>query len=372
MTALVSALELPGFTPGLELNRRFYREILRELLSRHFPDLPYSAALAGEGSDVLGFDSERSMDHNWGPRGVLFLSPRDHRRHARALHELLVHALPPTFLGFPTNFTHPRRTYLVQQMSPVPAGPVNHLVRIFTLRSFFVHYLGLDPDRPLSSRDWLTLPQQALLEVTGGDVFHDGLGRLEAIRAKLAYYPRDVWLYMMYCQWLRVANELSYQARSGEGGDELGSRILAARMVEELVKLAFLIERRYIPYSKWRGSAFLRLGAAMELGPVLEGAIDAATWRERQVYFGRAYQILARRHNELGITIPVSPALSDFHGRGYTVIDAGSFMEALKHEIEDEGLRNMRYEIGSVDQFINHARINHERYLHRVLRFIIK
>jgi hypothetical protein len=43
------------------------------MLRAEYPALSYSAALIGWGSDVLGFDSERSTDHNWGPRLQLLL-----------------------------------------------------------------------------------------------------------------------------------------------------------------------------------------------------------------------------------------------------------------------------------------------------------
>ena len=59
------------------------------------------------------------------------------------------------------------------------AGPVAHKVEIHTLRQFFLDRLGVDPRSGLSLRDWLMLPQQKLLEVTAGRVYHDGLGELE-------------------------------------------------------------------------------------------------------------------------------------------------------------------------------------------------
>ncbi len=57
---------MPGcqFVPGRELSRAFYHEVVRELVR----DVEHSAALLGWGSDVLGFDTERSTDHGWGPR----------------------------------------------------------------------------------------------------------------------------------------------------------------------------------------------------------------------------------------------------------------------------------------------------------------
>jgi len=64
---------MPAFVPGLELNRRFYEQVVRPLLDASFPGLPYAAALLGPGSETLGFDTEMSMDHDWGARMFIFL-----------------------------------------------------------------------------------------------------------------------------------------------------------------------------------------------------------------------------------------------------------------------------------------------------------
>jgi hypothetical protein len=64
---------LDAFIPGLELNRLFFEEVVRPLIAAQFPDLAYSAALIGYGSDVLGYDTVLSTDHEWGPRLLLFL-----------------------------------------------------------------------------------------------------------------------------------------------------------------------------------------------------------------------------------------------------------------------------------------------------------
>ncbi|HLU36909.1 MAG TPA: hypothetical protein VKZ61_14150, partial [Thermomicrobiales bacterium] len=61
------------FIPGRELSARFYTEAVRPILDAHAAGIPYAAALVGPGSDVLGFDTPRSMDHDWGPRLTLFL-----------------------------------------------------------------------------------------------------------------------------------------------------------------------------------------------------------------------------------------------------------------------------------------------------------
>lgn len=54
------------FLPVLELSRRLNEDVIHLLLERYFPDLSYAAARIGPGSDVIGFDTEMSMDHDWG------------------------------------------------------------------------------------------------------------------------------------------------------------------------------------------------------------------------------------------------------------------------------------------------------------------
>ena len=66
---------------------------------------------------------------------------------------------------------------------------------------------------------------------------------------------------MLAAQWTWVAQEEAFVGRAVEVGDELGSRVMAARVVRELMRLCFLLERAYAPYSKWLGSAFARLDA---------------------------------------------------------------------------------------------------------------
>lgn len=69
------------FVPGLRLCHRYYTEAVRPLLTEAYPDLRYAAGRLGAGSEVLGFDTERSVDHDWGPRLELFLTPDDLDRH---------------------------------------------------------------------------------------------------------------------------------------------------------------------------------------------------------------------------------------------------------------------------------------------------
>ncbi len=75
------------FVSGRELNRLYYQETVAPIISSDFRRLRYSAALIGPGSDVLGYDSERSTDHGWGPRLLLFLADDDHHSIAGSISE---------------------------------------------------------------------------------------------------------------------------------------------------------------------------------------------------------------------------------------------------------------------------------------------
>ena len=93
------------FVSGRELSRRFYQEQVHPVLHIGYPGLPYSAALLGRGSEVLGFDDEMSRDHNWEPRVLLFLGDADHARYGKAVDRSLRDGLPARFAGYPTQFS---------------------------------------------------------------------------------------------------------------------------------------------------------------------------------------------------------------------------------------------------------------------------
>ncbi len=340
---------MPSFVPGLELGGALYRELVRPILDEEFPRLSHSAALLGTGSEILGYDSERSTDHSWGPRLQLFLRSEDCAQDSSAIQGVLARRLPHRFRGFPTDFGPPD-AHGVRLPQDMETGPVAHRVEVHEVGRFLIECLGFDPRGEISSRDWLTTPAHLLLSITAGAVYYDGLGELEPVRARLAWYPHDVWLYLLACQWKRIAQEEPFVGRCGEAGDDLGSRIVAARLVRDVMRLSFLLERQYAPYSKWLGTAFAGLHCAAALGSPLRQALEADDWPAREQALGRAYEIAGALHNGLGITEPVDPSLRPFHGRPSKVLGAERFVEATRRAIHDEKLA-ARSDVGSVDQF---------------------
>ena len=198
-----------GFVPGIELNRAFYTEVVGPVVARW----PHGAALLGWGSDVLGYDTERSTDHGWGPRVTVFVGEDDLATVRGAVDE----GLPDEFAGRPVRYGWDR-------------VEARHHVDVVELGSWLHGQLGRDPGRACRLPTGSSHPQQQLLGVLGGAVYHDPEGALSAVRQALAWYPDDVWAWLVACQWHRVAQEEPFAGRAAEVGDDLGSRVVAARL----------------------------------------------------------------------------------------------------------------------------------------------
>ncbi|HEX8068397.1 MAG TPA: DUF4037 domain-containing protein [Pyrinomonadaceae bacterium] len=341
-----------NFTPGLALSEAYYREAVRPVLAARFPALPHAAAHLGWGSEVLGFDDAISTDHYWGPRCYVFLTEPDRARLGAEIGRVLGDELPFTFRGYPTNFGGQREGD-VWRMEPRNERPVQHLVHVESVENFFGWYLGGNPLGELTHADWLTFAEHKLLGVTAGAIFQDEPGELTEARRRLGYYPRDVWLCLLAAQWLKLAEEEAFVGRAGARGDELGSAVIAARQVRLVMRLCFLLERRYAPYAKWLGAAFARLECAAELSPLLRKVLSSETWRERETHLAAAYEACARRHNALGVTPPLAPEPRDYYGRPFRVLHAERFAAATHAAIADERLRAPQFEKGSTNQWVD-------------------
>ena len=301
-------------SPGLELCRRFYGEVVRPLMT-----VPHSAAVIGRGSEVLGFDDEMSTDHNCEARALLFVEEG----------VACQPEVPNRFAGRPA------------------------FVEVHTIRSYFEQQLGFDPAQDLAVRDWFTFPEHKLRMFTAGAVFHDDLG-LQSVRERLAYYPDDVWRYLMIAAWWRVHPEMNLVGRSGYVGDELGSAVIGAQLVQDLMRLCFLMEREYAPYSKWFGTAFSRLSCGSTMEPVLRDVLRAETWQEREQALMAAYRLVGELHNRLEITAPVELGIEQMCGRPFKVV-WGDFPGALAAEIQDPEVRRIaeRWPVGGIDHVRN-------------------
>ena len=338
------------FLPGLELSQHFYFEAVLPILQRSLAGIPFSAARLGTGSEVLGFDTERSADHEWGPRLQIFLSEEGARTRGESVSRALSEQLPKSFGGWPTHF-HAPDGGPIGHMAHTD-GPVNHRIAITSIAGWFGSEVGFDPLAGISTLDWLAAPTQRLAENTGGAVLSDGLGELAEARRRLQWYPADLWRYALACQWQRISQEEAFVGRAGEVGDDLGSAVVAARLVREIVRLSFLLERRWAPYAKWLGSSFDTLAIAALLREHLRGVLDATSWQQREAGLCAAYEIAGRAQNALALSEPVDPSVRPYHGRPFLVLHAERFAGALHRSIADPEVRDLPL-LGTIDQVVD-------------------
>jgi hypothetical protein len=341
------------FIKGMQLSELFFLEAVQPLLAKNFPDLLYSTARLDRGSDVLGFDTPQSMDHCWGPRLTIYLKEKDFKLLASKINQMLADELPLEIHGIPTHFRNKEDSGgFLQKLAH---GPVDHYVDFTTIRRFFCENTGLQvaPGKPIRDADWLKVPQQKLRAIASGKIFYDGLGELNEVQQSFSWYPHDVWLYLMANQWRHIDQEEPFVGRCGDVDDELGSRLVASRLVGEMIRLCFLMERQYAPYSKWLGTAFSRLQCSADLSPVFHQALDSQNWKERERHLSDAYKIVMRKHNDLKITTLIEPEITPFFNRPYLVPHSARFVEALLSTIRSPEVKKWFPYVGSLDQFVH-------------------
>jgi hypothetical protein len=352
---------VPKFIPGLKLSELYYTQCVEPIIKSKFPHLKYSAGLIGTGSEILGYDDAQSRDHNWGLRLIIFLAENGFDEIKERLDRQLRKTLPHEFMGYSTSFSKPDERG-VRLSASKTSGEVDHFIVFSTMRSFFKEYLSIDPNQKLEAITWLTLPQQKLLTLVRGRIFHDDLG-LGTIIRKFEYYPRNVWLFILASQWEKISELEAFVARTAVVGDELGSKILASRIVRYLMELCFLMEKKFAPYAKWFGTAFGELDIASEITPVLDHVLTSTSIKERESFLASAYSIVVKRHNSLKVTKLMHTVVSKYYDRPYLIIHAGTFAKQIRKEIRDPVLRRIPL-IGSVDQLFDNEDVTLNADMH--------
>ena len=339
------------FIKGMQLSEMFFNEVVKQIIDTNFSDLKYSAGLIGSGSEVLGFDTERSTDHNWGPRVMIFVEEKDFTKKDK-ISKVFSKQLPAIFRGYSTHFGNPNEEGN-QVLSKIKKGQlINHRVEIFTIKSFFEDYLKVDPNNDLNIFDWLTFSEQKLRTIQSGKIFYDQI-ELTNLKSKFEYYPEDMWFFLLASEWTKIGQEEAFVGRCGDVNDELGSKIIATRLVQSIMRLCFLMEKEYAPYSKWFGTAFAKLKSAKKLIPIFHKIISSENWQKREKYLSKAYEVVASMHNELKITKQLPTKVTEFHDRPYLVIHGDVFAEKIKKQIKNKDILHIKLNIGSVNQITN-------------------
>lgn len=334
---------LPQFVPGGELNRALYQEVIAPILV----DLnikKYSACLLGTGSDVLGYDTAMSMDHDWGPRLQIFLEYDNDIQFIKS--ELSKH-LPLKFHGFPVFVS--RNDDNTTRLDADHG--TEHRIEVTNIDEFFSAQLGIDVAHEWTMGDWLLTSQQNLLQVTKGFLYRDDLG-VEQLRNRFRFFPKEITIYILASLWQRIGQEEHLVGRAGYEGDELGAKIIAARLVRDLMRICFLLEGKYFPYPKWLGKAFSELACASAIAPICELTLNSCDWQSRDKHLARLFEAVAELQNNAQMCIVLPGKVQPFFGRPFSAIHLHSpFADALRDEIKNPDLSKIANDnlIGSID-----------------------
>lgn len=317
---------------GLDIAERYHQDVVRPLLLRRWPRLSYAAGRLGGGSEVLGLDDAMSRDHDWGLRLQVFVTADL----VAAVQDTLEQDLPDIFLGLPTRFALTGSTQARPHVS------------VSTVTSFACDRLGFDPAAGISLHDWLSVTGQAMLEVTAGRVFQDDFGELARTRRELEWYPDGLWRYLLACAWRRIDQELPLMARAGDRGDDAGSRVIGARLVDVAMHLGFLLNRAWMPYPKWRGTQLTLLPGMDAATRSLRRALTGRHWESRLTSYTTALEQLLVLQREAGLPSPTS-ATEPFRDRPYVAV-YDQLVPRLLTSIADEQVRVLPVGIGSIEQ----------------------
>ena len=304
---------------GLELARAYYRAHLAPLLAGELSALaPYLAVgLLGAGSECLGYDDALSADHDFGPALCLLLPGEEVvDRHAAFRLERAYAALPKEFMG-----------YCRPALSPVGGGRHG----VLRTAEFFLSHTGT-PDGRLSYDGWLSLPEQALLEATNGEIFTDPYGEVSAIRRRLAYLPEDVRL-------LRLAGHILLMGQAGQynypraiaRGELAAAQMAAIAFAESAVSAVFLLNFTYRPYYKWCHRAMRGLARLSELSEPLAYLISSGNGEGE---CARKSAVIAE------VTARIVTTLREDGLSSYTGDTAEGHAYAVREHIGDPDLRN--------------------------------
>lgn len=230
---------------GLQLARELWQAV-SPLLHAKAPNIMDHAAvgLVGEGSECLGCDDELSRDHDFGPAFCLWL-PQAVLTARRPDVEALMALLPEHFNGFAV------------RMSPAACGG---RVGPLAIETFYRRFIGL-PRAPETWQEWLTIPETSLAVATNGEVFEDKAGTFTEIREKLlAFYPEDVRRKKIAARCMIMAQAGQYNLpRCLKRGETIAVLLAKARFAEAAISMAFLLNRRYMPFYKWAGRCVANL-----------------------------------------------------------------------------------------------------------------
>lgn len=255
----------------IDISRAFFEEVVKPILERHFPEETAQTAFGvfGYGSEALRLDDAYSRDHHWGLRIDALMPQAVFEEKREAMSATLSAELPDTFRG--------------HQLQDGPIAGVG--LAPDSLTGMLRRTIGLEHP-PSTDLEWLSIPEEDIIHVINGEVWHDPLGEFTQMRAVLnGYYPEPVRLRRI-AHWCRYFSGMgTYALRRAILRNNLHyCNITFSRALRLGVQIAFLLEKTYCPYDKWTMAYFDQLPRlSQRLRPIIDEAVQLTTGWERKL-----------------------------------------------------------------------------------------
>ena len=293
----------------IDISHQFFEQVVKPILAEKFPQETAQTAFGvfGYGSEALKLDDEFSRDHHWGLR-IDALMPDDIFRSQRAeIMQVLTANLPDTFQG------HSLREGHVSGAGLAPDS----------LQAFLTRTVGIDRP-PETYREWLNLPEEDVMPIINGEVWHDPAGQFTTIRNTFNnYYPEPVRLRRI-AHWCRYFSGMGTYAlkRAVLRSNEFYAATAFGKAIRWGVQLAFMLDKQYYPYDKWLMAFFEQLPRLYgPLGPLTEEAVRCSTpWDRKLDLLDQMADILDRTMVEDGIIEP-HPKYRNSPTSGYRLLE---------------------------------------------------
>lgn len=278
---------------SMTLGKAFFEQVVRPAMARVCPRVLEAAAVGrfGWGSECFGMEDALSRDHHWGPRVDLLLPASVFAQVDESVWREVSTGFPDSFEGFALEPGHVGGAGLAPE----------------DLDGYLMRMIGRTTP-PVSDAEWLAIPEEDILHVINGEVWHDGAGAFTAMREALgAYYPDVVWRRRV-AHWCRYASGMGLYAlyRAVLRENWVNAHTTLARSMKFTIELAFLLNKTYFPYDKWLYPKFRELP---ELAPAMtplidELAGDKTPWDRRIQLLEQCHDLLDERMVAIGLVRP--------------------------------------------------------------------
>lgn len=307
----------------IDISKGFFEEYVRPILATQFPDefAQMACGVWGLGSEALRLDDGISRDHHFGLR-IDAIMPL----------ELLQARWPAVQAALEANLPHEYQGHTLGERAVVGAG-----ITPESLRGFLTRTIGFDHP-PQTDQEWLSIPEEDVIHVLNGEVWHDPSGRFTAVRTTLeGYYPEPVRLRRL-AHWCRYYSGMGVYAlkRALLRDNEYYASVTFAKALRWGIQMAFMLDKVYYPYDKWTMAFFKRLPRMHgRLQAIVDEAVKHSTsWDRRLELLDRMSDQLDATMTEDGI-VPPHPKFRGSPTSGYRL------MEYDYYQI----IRNLPYEL---------------------------